>query len=185
VTRGGVIPPPVVWPAVAPIIGGVGLYAACQWIFATLGHGTPGPWDTPRRFVAVRPYRWVRNPIYIAALLMIVGEARLFLSLALLVYAVPVAVGVHLFVLLYEERTLHRPFGVEYDLYRSRVWRWIPRPQGSTGPLSISLGTRLAWIPAMLPGSSCQSVEPTRGSDAGKHDRPRAAHGTATRRREA
>ena len=95
VTRGGVIPPPVVWPAVAPIIGGVGLYAGCQWIFATLGHGTPGPWDAPRRFVAVRPYRWVRNPIYIAALLVIVGEARLFLSLALLVYAVLVAIGVH------------------------------------------------------------------------------------------
>ena len=50
-TSGGVIPRPVVWPAVAPIIGGVALYAACQWMFATVGHGTPGPWNGPRRFV--------------------------------------------------------------------------------------------------------------------------------------
>ena len=85
--------------------------------------------------MAVGPYRWVRNPIYIAALLVIVGEAWLFLSLALLVYAVLAAVGLHLFVVLYEEPTLIRRFGAEYDLYRNKVWRWIPQPPPSTpGP---------------------------------------------------
>jgi protein-S-isoprenylcysteine O-methyltransferase Ste14 len=78
-----------------------------------------------RRFVAVGPYRWVRNPIYIATVLVLVGEAWLFLSLPLLVYAVLAAIGCHLFVVLYEEPTLRKRFGVEYELYRRNVRRWI------------------------------------------------------------
>jgi protein-S-isoprenylcysteine O-methyltransferase Ste14 len=130
-TRGGGNPQPVIWPAMAIITGGVVLYLACQWVFPTVGRGTPGPWDAPRRFVAVGPYRWVRNPIYIAALLVLVGEALLFLSLPLLLYAGIAAVGVHLFVVIYEEPTLRHRFGAEYELYRSRVWRWIPHPPHS------------------------------------------------------
>ena len=49
---------------------------------------TLGPWDAPRRFVAVGPSRWVCNPNYIGALLVVFGEARLFLSLPLIVCAV-------------------------------------------------------------------------------------------------
>jgi protein-S-isoprenylcysteine O-methyltransferase Ste14 len=125
-TRNGTTPRPVVWPALALIIAGVVLYLTCQWAFAIVGRGTPGPWDAPRRFVAVGPYRWVRNPIYIGALFVIVGEAWLFLSFSLLVYAVLAAIGCHLFVVLYEEPTLRGRFGAEYGLYRSSVWRWIP-----------------------------------------------------------
>lgn len=110
-TRGGANPRPTAWPAFMLILGGLVLYVACQWVFARVGRGTPGPWDAPRQFVAVGPYRWVRNPIYIAALLVLVGEAWLFLSLPLLVYAVVAAIGCHLFVVLYEERTLRGRFG--------------------------------------------------------------------------
>ena len=116
---GGAIARPVVWAAVPPIIGRSCVVRNVPVGLRNVG-GTSGPWDAPRRFVAVGPYRWVRNPIYIAALLVILGEAWLFLSLALLVDAVLVAVGVHVFVVLYEERTLHRRFGAEYDLYRSK-----------------------------------------------------------------
>ena len=133
-TRGDASPRPVVWPAVALIIGGVVLYITCQWTFATVGDGTPGPWDAPRHFVATGPYRWVRNPIYIAALPVLLGEAWLFLSLPLLVYAVLAAIGCHLFVVVYEEPTLRKRFGVEYELYRRNVWRWIPHPPQSTAP---------------------------------------------------
>ena len=49
----------------------------CVWVFAAVGSGIPGPWDAPRRFAAAGPYRWVRNPIYIAALLVVSGEAWL------------------------------------------------------------------------------------------------------------
>jgi protein-S-isoprenylcysteine O-methyltransferase Ste14 len=126
-TRGGGTPEPVIWSAIACIVVGAALYLWCLWLFATVGRGTPGPWDAPRRFVAVGPYRWVRNPIYIAALLVVVGEAWLFLSLPLLVYAAAMAVLVHLFVIGYEEPTLRRSFGQTYVEYLRTVPRWIPR----------------------------------------------------------
>ncbi|HEX9077528.1 MAG TPA: isoprenylcysteine carboxylmethyltransferase family protein [Anaerolineae bacterium] len=127
-TRGGATPNPVAWPAVGIIAIGAALYLSCLWIFASVGQGTPGPWDAPRRFVAVGPYRWVRNPIYIGALLAVVGEAWLFLSLPLLVYAVGMAICFHLFVMGYEEPTLRRRFGETYVEYLRTVSRWIPRP---------------------------------------------------------
>jgi protein-S-isoprenylcysteine O-methyltransferase Ste14 len=127
-TRGGATPEPVAWPALVFIVPGAALYVACLWVFASVGRGTPGPWDAPRQFVAVGPYRWVRNPIYIAALLVMVGEAWLFLSLPLVLYAAAAAVGCHLFVVGYEERVLSRRFGAKYTAYRRTVSRWIPRP---------------------------------------------------------
>jgi protein-S-isoprenylcysteine O-methyltransferase Ste14 len=127
-TRGRMPPEPAGWPAVAVIAAGAALYFSCLWVFAFVGKGTPGPWDPPRRFVAVGPYRWVRNPIYIAALLVVVGEAWLFLSPRLLVYAGAVAIFFHLLVIVYEEPTLRRRFGETYAEYRRTVPRWIPRP---------------------------------------------------------
>src|SRR5215813_7642968 len=87
---------PVASPALALIIGGVLLYGTCQWAFAVVGCGTPGPWNAPRRFVAVGPYRWVRNPMYLSALLTVLGEAWLFLSLPLLLYTGAMAGFFHL-----------------------------------------------------------------------------------------
>jgi protein-S-isoprenylcysteine O-methyltransferase Ste14 len=78
--------------------------------------------------VAVGPYHWVRDPIYIAALLVVLGEAWLFLSVSLLGYAGAMAVVVHLFVIGYEEPTLRRKFGQEHAEYVAAVGRWIPRP---------------------------------------------------------
>jgi protein-S-isoprenylcysteine O-methyltransferase Ste14 len=116
------------WPAVALIAVGVALYLWCVWVFAAVGRGTPGPWDAPRRFVAVGPYRRVRNPIYIAAFLVVLGEAWLFLSPPLLAYAGAMAVVCHLFVTGYEEPTLRRRFGNHYTDYLATVPRWVPRP---------------------------------------------------------
>ncbi len=86
---------PTAWPGVAVMAFGVSLYLRCVWVFAAVGRGTPGPWDAPRHFVAVGPYRWVRNPIYISALLVVMGEAWLFLSPPLLVYARTMATTSH------------------------------------------------------------------------------------------
>jgi protein-S-isoprenylcysteine O-methyltransferase Ste14 len=116
------------WPAVAVIAFGVALYLWCVLVFAAVGRGTPGPWDAPRRFVAVGPYRWARNPIYIGALVVVLGEAWLFLSPALLAYAGAMAVACHLFAIGYEEPTLRRRFGDDYQKYLATVPRWIPRP---------------------------------------------------------
>jgi protein-S-isoprenylcysteine O-methyltransferase Ste14 len=69
----------------------------------------------------------VRNPIYLAALLVVCGEAWLFLSIPLLIYAGAMAILFHLFVIGYEERTLSRRFGDAYTEYRRAVPRWLPR----------------------------------------------------------
>jgi protein-S-isoprenylcysteine O-methyltransferase Ste14 len=128
--RNAAPPKPVSYFALVVIIVGAALYFSCLWVFAAVGRGTPGPWDAPRRFVAVGPYRWVRNPIYIAALLVILGEAWLFHSLPLLKYAVAMAVCFHLFVMVYEEPTLYRKFGESYLEYKRVVARWLPRRRG-------------------------------------------------------
>ena len=127
-TRNGGTPAPTAWEAVPVIAAGAALYVWCVWNFAAVGRGTPGLWDAPSRFVAVGPYRWVRNPIYVAALLVVLGEAWLFMSPWLLAYAGAMAVFFHLFVTGYEERTLLRRFGRTYLDYRHAVRRWIPRP---------------------------------------------------------
>ena len=126
-TRHGRMAMPDAWEAIPVIAAGVALYAWCVWNFAAVGRGTPGPWDAPSRFVTVGPYRWVRNPIYVAALLIVLGEAWLFMSLLLLAYAGTMAVFFHLFVTGYEERALRRRFGSSYQEYRHMVSRWIPR----------------------------------------------------------
>lgn len=125
--HGGTVTP-AGWAAVVVIAAGAALYVWCVWNFATVGRGTPGPWDAPSRVVATGPYRWVRNPIYLAALLIVLGEAWLFLSPWLLAYAGIMAVFFHLFITGYEERVLRRRFGDTYLEYRNSVPRWIPRP---------------------------------------------------------
>ena len=119
---------PISWPGAVMIALGVALYAWCLWNFATVGRGTPGPWDPPRRFVATGPYRWVRNPMYISALTVVTGEAWLFMSLPLAVYAALMFAVFHAFVVIYEEPTLAQLFDGEYVAYRQAVSRWIPRP---------------------------------------------------------
>jgi protein-S-isoprenylcysteine O-methyltransferase Ste14 len=127
-TRDGGTVAPAAWEATPVIALGIVLYAWCIANFAAVGDGTPGLWDSPRRVVAAGPYRWVRNPIYISALLIVVGESWLFLSPRLLAYAGAMAVFFHLFVTGYEEPVLRRRFGAAYLNYRGAVPRWIPRP---------------------------------------------------------
>jgi protein-S-isoprenylcysteine O-methyltransferase Ste14 len=126
-TRGGATPAPFAWYGLGLVAGGVGLYGWCVGLFAIVGGGTPGPWNAPRRVVAAGPYRWVRNPIYLGAMLVVLGEAWLFLSPALLAYAAALALGFHLVVVGYEEPRLRRTFGDRYFQYVREVPRWLPR----------------------------------------------------------
>ena len=121
-------PQAVVWPAVVLVALGVALYLWCLWLFATRGRGTPGPWNPAQHVVDAGPYRWVRNPMYLAVFLVVAGEALLFLSVPLLVYLGVVALIVQLFVVGYEEPTLTEQFGDGYRAYLRSVPRWIPRP---------------------------------------------------------
>lgn len=113
---------------IVPIVAGLLLYLWCAWDFAVFGHGTPLPLDAPKRLVVRGPYRFVRNPMYVAVFLAIDGQALWFGSLTLLWYALAVAAFFHLFVVLYEEPALRRQFGDSYERYRSQVHRWLPTP---------------------------------------------------------
>jgi protein-S-isoprenylcysteine O-methyltransferase Ste14 len=109
------------------IAGGAALYVACVWPFASIGEGTPAPIDPPVRLIVVGPYRVVRNPMYVAVLLVIFGQSLILHSGSLALYGVGVASVFHLVVIGYEELVLERQFGDDYRAYRKRVPRWIPR----------------------------------------------------------
>ena len=109
-------------------IGALGAVIAlwCVFTFATIGRGTPAPFDPPRRLVVRGPYRFVRNPMYIGAGLALGGAALFYGSWPILGYVLLLFLTVHLFVVLYEEPTLLRTFGGEYEAYCNRVRRWWP-----------------------------------------------------------
>jgi protein-S-isoprenylcysteine O-methyltransferase Ste14 len=109
-----------------PLLFGMALYLWCAWDFVVTGLGTPAPIDAPRVLVVKGPYRFVRNPMYVAVSNVIAGQALLFASVRILWYLVAFWTAAHLFVVLYEEPTLHRQFGPPYDEYRRRVSRWLP-----------------------------------------------------------
>jgi protein-S-isoprenylcysteine O-methyltransferase Ste14 len=95
--------------------------------FVREGHGTPVPIAPPQRLVVRGTFRFVRNPAYVGALAALVGQALWLGSTAVLIYALAMALGFHLFVVGYEEPTLRQKFGADYEAYRREVPRWIPR----------------------------------------------------------
>ena len=103
------------------------LVLLCAGVFVVRGRGTPAIFDAPRAFVAVGPYRYVRNPMYIGGLFLLLGLGLYLDSVAILLLALLLLCLVHLFVLLYEEPTLMRQFGRSYEAYFRSVRRWIPR----------------------------------------------------------
>ena len=106
---------------------GVATFLWCVFDFVTSGRGTPDPNRPPTELVVHGLFRLVRHPMYVGVIATIAGEARLFLSPALLAWATLVLVAFHLRVVIYEEPTLARTFGGAWDDYRRRVPRWIPR----------------------------------------------------------
>ena len=120
---------PVRYAAVLPLILGAVMCYAAIWSFATLGQGTPAPFDPPRRLVVQGFFRYVRNPIYVGALLVLVSEAVLLqaASVTVLLCIAGIFGGVHLFVALYEEPVLRNRFGIQYEQYLKEVPRWVPR----------------------------------------------------------
>lgn len=109
------------------MVAGGAIYLACAWEFAYHGLGTPAPIDAPRQLISCGLNRFVRNPMYIGVLTVVLGQAALFRSLQLVIYAACIWIACHLFVVIYEEPTLQRQFGSAYEEYRKAVPRWIPR----------------------------------------------------------
>ncbi|MGC1910001.1 MAG: isoprenylcysteine carboxylmethyltransferase family protein [Candidatus Dormiibacterota bacterium] len=116
-------------PGVALIaIGGL-LTVATFGRFLTEGRGTPWPTDPPssRKVMVGGPFSYVRNPLYVAFVLAIVGQALLLSRPVLLIYTVVLLICLVAFVRFWEEPTMAKRYGAEYEAYRKRVPGWWPR----------------------------------------------------------
>ncbi len=116
------------WMAIAIIAIGAAIYLhTAFWGFAMVGGGTPAPIAPTKILVVKGLYRYVRNPMYSGVALVVAGQAWLFHSVHIAVYLACILVIVNLFVRFYEEPTLKKQFGMEYERYRASVPRWIPK----------------------------------------------------------
>jgi protein-S-isoprenylcysteine O-methyltransferase Ste14 len=95
--------------------------------FVTEGRGTPAPIAPTERLVVGGDYRFVRNPMYLAVITAVLGQAMIFGSLGLLLYAVALWAIMAAFVRWYEEPVLLMHYGAEYERYRHAVRAWLPR----------------------------------------------------------
>jgi protein-S-isoprenylcysteine O-methyltransferase Ste14 len=114
---------------IALIVMGTGLAIAlwCVLEFAIHAWGTPAPFDPPKRLVVRGLFRYVRNPMYVGALTALLGEALFFGAWQIAALAGVAFLSVNVFIIFYEEPQLARRFGADYEAYRTRVNRWIPK----------------------------------------------------------
>jgi protein-S-isoprenylcysteine O-methyltransferase Ste14 len=108
-----------------PLAVGIGLLLWCVREFYVAGRGTLAPWAPPRELVKTGPYRFSRNPMYIAVLLVLCGWALGFRSWPLLLYAAAIMLAFQLRVVLNEEPWLARTHGEQWMLYKAHVPRWV------------------------------------------------------------
>jgi len=118
---------PVRWFGVLLILFAVPVLLESCARFAVEGLGTPAPILPTQHLVVKGLYRYVRNPMYVAVVSIIIGQGLLLGNASVLVYAPVVWAAFFGFVLLYEEPKLRKTYGAEYDAYSARVPRWIPR----------------------------------------------------------
>ena len=130
----GPLPPSATAPVALRLIGaGLGAvgWAFLLWCardFAVRGRGTPAPYDPPVALVTNGLYRFVRNPMYVAIVGSLLGQAIWYRSRGVAGYALFMAFVFHVRVVLVEEPRLTQLFGDAFDVYRSGVPRWLPRP---------------------------------------------------------
>ena len=109
-----------------PIVLGVAIFIFCSGSFVFVAKGTPIPFTPTKELIVTGLYRFVRNPLYIAGVLVLSGEAILFQSLGIFIYCL-VMFGIFYVQVLMEETILAEKFGARYVQYRKSVPRWIPR----------------------------------------------------------
>lgn len=109
------------------LVAGFAMWVWTVRLFARIGRGTLAPWDPTQRLVVAGPYAHVRNPMITGVLALLLGEALIFGSVAIAIWAAVFAVTNHAFFLAYEEPAVERRFGEDYRRYKENVPRWIPR----------------------------------------------------------
>ena len=111
-------------------LGGV-IALSCIGVFIVRGKGTAAPFDAPREFVAIGPYRFVRNPMYIGGGITLLGFGLYELSISILIFTIIWFFLFHLFIVFVEEPGLETRFGQSYINYKKSVNRWIPKQVNS------------------------------------------------------
>lgn len=114
------------------LIIGVGLLVLCMCVrdFYVSGKGTLAPWSPAVSLVVVGLYRYVRNPMYLGVLTILLGWIVVTGSLLVFGYTLILASGFHIRVKLSEEPWAEKTFGGEWHEYKNNVSRWLPRFKG-------------------------------------------------------
>jgi len=118
---------PIRWLGVLLIVLAAPVLLESFWRFAMEGLGTPAPILPTKHLVAKGFYRYMRNPMYVTVVSIIIGQGLLLGDGYVLLYGAIAWTAFHGFVLLYEEPKLRRTYGAGYDAYCMRVPRWLPR----------------------------------------------------------
>jgi protein-S-isoprenylcysteine O-methyltransferase Ste14 len=108
------------------IIGGAYLCWVTVSLFTDIGQGTPAPFDPPKKLVVQGLYRYSRNPMMIGVWCVLLGEAILFGSLAVMAWCGFFVMACLLVIPLWEEVELEKRFGESYLRYKQNVPRWFP-----------------------------------------------------------
>ena len=113
----------------ALLISAVGLFVIAQTIltFIRIGRGTLAPWSPTRKLIVGGMYAYVRNPMILGVVTVLIGESLVLLSLPILIWAILVFVINTVYFIFSEEPGLEKRFGAEYREYKKNVPRWIPR----------------------------------------------------------
>lgn len=106
---------------------GILLLAECIHLFDKIGKGTLAPWSPTKHMVLVGPYRYMRNPMILGVLLILLGESVCFYSLSILIWFAVCFLINHIYFVKSEEPGLVKRFGNEFERYKENVPRWIPR----------------------------------------------------------
>ncbi len=112
------------------LIAGLVLFYKSITLFANVGKGTLTPWNPTKKIVVKGLYCYVRNPMILSVILILLSESILFRMGQLLIYAIIFFLINHIFFVFNEEPALRKRFGVEYVEYCKNVPRWIPRIKG-------------------------------------------------------
>lgn len=99
----------------------------CIRDFYVVGKGTLAPWNPPQNLVIVGLYRFIRNPMYVSVLLLVLGWGIFFYSPILIIYDFMLFIAFHISVVKFEEPWLHEQFGKSWEVYQENVSRWLPR----------------------------------------------------------
>ena len=124
---------PFRWLGLLVLAAGLILFVYTMFNLVHFGRGTPSPWVAPtKNLVSSGPFGLVRNPAYMAVITILTGDAVLFQSYALIIYAMAWWLVFHIFVVVYEEPDMKARFGDSYQEYCRNVPRWMPKRSSKT-----------------------------------------------------